>query len=135
MAAVAPVTATRPSRRWGSSSALPIFLVVALFTSAGASLMRSLALDADQRRHEAEVARVELSVGDSAVRISVRDDGIGGADPRQRVGPRELRDRVQAIGGRMEVTSPAGAGTSLVATVPLGAVPLGAVPLGAAPME
>ncbi|WP_370021270.1 DUF4118 domain-containing protein [Planotetraspora sp. GP83] len=78
---------------------------------------------------QASVARVDLSVDDSAVRISVRDDGIGGADPGNGSGLVGLRDRVQALGGSMEVTSPAGTGTSLVATVPLGTVPLGAAPM------
>ncbi|MEV0971139.1 sensor histidine kinase [Microtetraspora glauca] len=67
----------------------------------------------------ASVVYVDLSVSDSSVRISVRDDGVGGADPGKGSGLVGLSDRVHALGGTIEVTSPADAGTSLVATVPI----------------
>jgi signal transduction histidine kinase len=49
--------------------------------------------------------------------VQVADDGIGGADP-EGSGLRGLADRVAALGGTLEVTSPAGAGTTLSARVP-----------------
>ena len=57
---------------------------------------------------------------DGAVRIAVRDDGARGADPDHGSGLVGLQDRVEAIGGRLEVTSPPGGGTSLLVTIPVG---------------
>jgi signal transduction histidine kinase len=48
----------------------------------------------------------------------VSDDGIGGADPAGGSGLRGLADRVESLGGSLEVASPAGAGTSLRAEIP-----------------
>ncbi len=44
------------------------------------------------------------AVGD-ALRVEVRDDGRGGADPAKGSGLLGLRDRVEAIGGTMRLTS------------------------------
>ncbi len=63
--------------------------------------------------------RVEAEAADGAVRLAVRDDGTGGADPDHGSGLVGLRDRVEAIGGRLEVTSPPGGGTSLRVTIPV----------------
>jgi signal transduction histidine kinase len=52
--------------------------------------------------------------------IEVRDDGIGGARPRSETGGLNgLRDRIGALGGTMDITSPATGGTVLQATIPL----------------
>jgi len=62
--------------------------------------------------------RVELDEDQCAV--EVRDDGIGGATPRsESSGLTGLRDRIGALNGAMEITSPASGGTVLRATVPL----------------
>jgi signal transduction histidine kinase len=53
------------------------------------------------------------------LRLSIRDDGIGGADSSKGSGLIGLRDRAEALGGRLEVSSPVGGGTSLLATIPL----------------
>jgi signal transduction histidine kinase len=50
--------------------------------------------------------------------VQVRDDGIGGADPRRGSGLRGLADRVAAVDGRLEVTSEPGAGTLVLAEIP-----------------
>ena len=55
----------------------------------------------------------------SWLRISVRDDGIGGADPAHGSGLSGLHDRVAALGGRMTITSPPGGGTRVEASLPL----------------
>jgi signal transduction histidine kinase len=52
------------------------------------------------------------------LRVTVADNGRGGADPAAGSGLRGLADRVAAIGGRLDVTSPTGAGTTLVADLP-----------------
>ena len=48
----------------------------------------------------------------------MRDDGIGGADPRGR-GLVGLTYWVAALGGRFSVQSPTGSGTVLFATLPI----------------
>jgi signal transduction histidine kinase len=53
------------------------------------------------------------------LKVQVRDDGAGGADESRGSGLTGLRDRVEAVGGRMTVTSPAGAGTVLTVLLPV----------------
>jgi signal transduction histidine kinase len=64
-------------------------------------------------------AEVEVRVEDGRLRVAVRDDGAGGADAARGSGLTGLKDRVEALGGTIEVTSPAGGGTSLVARIPV----------------
>ena len=59
-----------------------------------------------------------VSDGDG-LRVEVLDDGVGGADA-DGSGLRGLADRVAAVGGRFEVSSPAGGGTRMTATLPCG---------------
>ncbi|MDX6469304.1 MAG: hypothetical protein QOF75_1107, partial [Gaiellaceae bacterium] len=53
------------------------------------------------------------------LKVSVRDDGIGGADPAGGSGLVGLRDRVEACGGLIVLRSPKGAGTSVEVVLPL----------------
>ncbi len=62
-------------------------------------------------------ARVDLPVG-ALLRVEIRDDGIGGADPHGH-GLVGMADRVSALGGRLSVQSPADEGTLVTATLPL----------------
>jgi signal transduction histidine kinase len=62
--------------------------------------------------------QITLEDRDGTLRVSVQDDGVGGADPTRGSGLIGLRDRVEALGGRLEVTSAPGAGTTLVADIP-----------------
>jgi PAS domain S-box-containing protein len=66
----------------------------------------------------ASTVRVRVVATDEAVAVEVSDDGIGGADPATGSGLRGLADRVEALGGSLEVASPPGAGTSLRAEIP-----------------
>ena len=66
----------------------------------------------------ASVVRVDLSRADGGVLVEVADDGVGGADERDGSGVRGLGDRVEALGGTLELRSPAGAGTTLSARIP-----------------
>ena len=52
--------------------------------------------------------------------IEVRDDGVGGAAADRGSGLRGLADRVEALGGRLVLDSPAGEGTTLRAEIPVG---------------
>lgn len=66
------------------------------------------------------VVDVAVAADSAALRVEVHDDGRGGADPAAGSGLVGLRDRVEAIGGTMRLTSPPGVGTSLVVELPLG---------------
>jgi PAS domain S-box-containing protein len=67
---------------------------------------------------DASTVRVRIAAIDASVVVEVSDDGVGGADPATGSGLRGLADRVEALGGSLEVVSPAGAGTSLRAEIP-----------------
>ena len=47
------------------------------------------------------------------------DDGVGGADPANGSGLRGLKDRVDALDGKIELESPPGVGTTLTVEIPL----------------
>ena len=56
----------------------------------------------------------------NTLHVEVGDDGVGGVDATRGSGIRGLEDRVSALGGRLTVESPAGAGTRIVAEIPIG---------------
>jgi signal transduction histidine kinase len=62
---------------------------------------------------------VEIGPSDGPVHIEVRDDGTGGAAVEEGSGLRGLADRVEALGGTLEVDSRDGAGTRVIGRVPL----------------
>ena len=68
----------------------------------------------------AHASRALIRVGRENGRlvVEVADDGIGGADPSRGTGLRGLEDRVLALGGRLDVTSPVGTGTRVIARIP-----------------
>jgi GAF domain-containing protein len=68
---------------------------------------------------DASAVHVELDVHDATMRLAIRDDGAGGADPGQGSGLIGLSDRIQALGGTFQVISPAGGGTTLIIEVPV----------------
>jgi signal transduction histidine kinase len=67
----------------------------------------------------ASVVHVELDTPGTVLRLAIRDDGIGGADPARGSGLTGLRDRIEAVGGTLDVTSPAGGGTTLLIKIPV----------------
>jgi signal transduction histidine kinase len=67
----------------------------------------------------ASVVHVELDTPDTAVRLAIRDDGIGGANPAKGSGLTGLRDRIEAVGGTLDVASPADGGTTLLIEIPV----------------
>ena len=79
----------------------------------------SEALTNTAKHAHASVVRVELDTHDAILRLAIRDDGIGGADPGQGSGLVGLSDRIEALGGTLQVTSPAGSGTTLLIEVPV----------------
>jgi signal transduction histidine kinase len=62
---------------------------------------------------------VHIRVQDT-VRLSIEDDGVGGADLRRGTGLVGLKDRVEALDGRLDIVSPTGHGTALLADIPIG---------------
>ncbi len=70
------------------------------------------------RYSRAQTVTVGVVRDNGHVDVEVRDDGVGGADADQGSGLRGLQDRVAALDGRLELTSPQGLGTILRATIP-----------------
>ena len=69
----------------------------------------------------ASVVQVEVDAEDGLLRLGVRDDGVGGADPARGSGLVGLKDRVEATGGSLRVDSRAGQGTCLLVELPIDA--------------
>ncbi len=100
---------------------LPVEVETALFRVAQEALT-------NVRKHaRTRRVRVELERPGSAVRLKVRDQGRGfspgsspdGSVPGERVGLSSMRERVALLGGRLDVSSRPGAGTSIAAEIPL----------------
>jgi signal transduction histidine kinase len=68
---------------------------------------------------QASLVHVEVHADDAVIELSVRDDGVGGADPSRGSGLVGLKDRVAALGGSIEIVSSHGNGTSVVARIPI----------------
>jgi signal transduction histidine kinase len=64
-------------------------------------------------------AHVVVRVENGSATVEVHDDGVGGADPFAGSGLRGMADRVSALGGRLEIDSPAGEGTTVRARIAL----------------
>jgi GAF domain-containing protein len=71
----------------------------------------------------ASVVHVDVTKDDGTLKLMVRDDGVGGADPRGGSGLVGLEDRVEALGGTITIDSSAGSGTRVVVTLPIAAEP------------
>jgi GAF domain-containing protein len=69
----------------------------------------------------ARASRLEMSLAtrQGSLLLSVRDDGIGGADPASGSGLAGLTDRVEALGGSIHLESAAEAGTHIAVDLPL----------------
>jgi signal transduction histidine kinase len=78
----------------------------------------SEALTNTAKHAHASVVHVALDIDRGVLELSIRDDGSGGADPTRGSGLIGLTDRVEALGGTIDVTSPAGQGTTLHVTLP-----------------
>lgn len=76
------------------------------------------------RHAEASRVEVELVVSDGNVRIEVRDDGRGFDPNAERTRPSRglvgMRERAELLGGRLDLDSAPGEGTTVRAVVPLG---------------
>ena len=79
----------------------------------------SEALTNTSKHARADRAEVLLEERDGWLRLCVRDDGAGGADASRGSGLLGLRDRVEALGGAITVSSPAGKGTTILVSLPV----------------
>ena len=92
---------------------LPDHLEVAAYYAVSEAL-------ANAAKHaRASAVQVELDTPETVVRLAISDDGIGGADPARGSGLTGLSDRIKAVGGTLDVTSPTGGGTTLVIEIPV----------------
>ncbi len=99
--------ASRPDRRLPEQVEVAAYYVVAE------------ALANVQKHAGARNVVVRAASHDDRLSVEVTDDGVGGADDSG-TGVRGLADRVEALGGRLTLTSPAGGGTRVAAEIPLG---------------
>ena len=67
----------------------------------------------------ASAGEVEVTARDDVLQVRVRDDGRGGADFGRGSGLAGLKDRIEALGGRISLHSPPGVGTALEIALPL----------------
>jgi signal transduction histidine kinase len=83
--------------------------------------------ESDAFGFDAQASHMEVSLAtrNGSLVLSIRDDGIGGADPSRGSGLVGLQDRVEALGGTFKIESRPGGGTSLVVTLTLDAEPTG----------
>lgn len=102
-----PVELSAPAQRWSAA------------VEATAYFVCSEALTNVAKYAQASRVHMRITNDDAQLEVEIADDGIGGADPTRGTGLRGLTDRVEALGGRLTVDSPAGHGTSLTAKLPL----------------
>jgi signal transduction histidine kinase len=98
----------------GELGTLPAAVEVAAYRIAGEALTNVV------RHAGATTCAVHLAVEDRALVVTVRDDGRGiAAEAEVGVGMVSLRERAAELGGRVDVSCPAGGGTLVRAVLPL----------------
>jgi signal transduction histidine kinase len=113
-------------RALAQRSAIPVDLDVATDTrlaepiEVAAYFVASEALANAAKHSEASRIDVSLEQRDGRLLLSVRDDGVGGADAARGSGLVGLTDRVEALGGSIRVSSPPGEGTQIAVELPAG---------------
>jgi signal transduction histidine kinase len=70
------------------------------------------------KHSRATTVAVDADASGPTLRVCVRDDGIGGADPRRGSGLVGLKDRIEALGGSFTLRSPPGSGTTVCCELP-----------------
>jgi signal transduction histidine kinase len=83
----------------------------------GAYYVVSEALTNAAKHSRASVVYVRVDVDHLIAQISIRDDGIGGADPSRGSGLTGLQDRVESLGGTFEIRNSVGDGTAILARI------------------
>jgi signal transduction histidine kinase len=107
-------------------AAIPVELAVSLDerlpqqVEAAAYFVVSEALANVSKYSAASAVTVHVARSNGRAIVEVADDGVGGADAARGSGLRGLADRVEALGGRLALASPAGKGTIVRAEIPCG---------------
>ena len=105
-------------------SAVPVELDVAVnrrlpeYAEVAAYYVVAEALTNAAKHAQASAVKVCVDTDAESLHLSIEDDGVGGADAAKGTGLIGLADRVEAIGGRMTISSQLGSGTSLLVTIP-----------------
>jgi signal transduction histidine kinase len=86
---------------------------------AAAYYIASEALTNVAKHAQANVVELSAALDDGVLTLEVRDDGVGGVDPRRGSGILGLTDRVEALGGTIAFTSPPDGGTTLSVRLPM----------------
>jgi signal transduction histidine kinase len=108
-------------------AAIPVELDVAAIArlpepvEVGAYYVVSEMLTNTAKHARASVVAVDADVSGDTLRVCVRDDGVGGADPLRGSGLVGLKDRIEALGGTFSITSPVGGGTTVCCELPVSA--------------
>jgi signal transduction histidine kinase len=107
-----------------SRAALPTELELALDQrlpdqiESAAYFFASEALTNAAKHSHASNVRIAVSFDGQALSVEVADDGIGAAAANGGSGLRGLTDRIEALGGRLSLSSPPGRGTTIRAEIP-----------------
>jgi signal transduction histidine kinase len=116
----------RPAlRALGRRSAVPVELDVRVDSrlpapvEAAAYYVVSEILANAAKHARASVVEVDAEASGGTLRVRVRDDGIGGADPKRGSGLVGLKDRIEALDGTFSVHSPVGRGTTVSCELPV----------------
>jgi signal transduction histidine kinase len=116
----------RPAlRALGRRSAIPVDLDVRIdgrlpeaIEVAAYYVVSEMLTNAAKHAH-ASVVEVHAEASGSTLRLRVRDDGVGGADPLRGSGLVGLKDRIEALGGTFSITSPERGGTTVSSELPI----------------
>jgi signal transduction histidine kinase len=116
----------RPAlRALGRRSTIPVEMDVRIDArlpepvEVGAYYVVSEMLTNAAKHSSASVVEVSAEESNGTLRVCVRDDGIGGADPKRGSGLVGLKDRIEALGGTFAMHSPLGGGTTVSCELPV----------------
>jgi signal transduction histidine kinase len=112
-------------RALGRRSAVPVDMDVRIDgrlpeqVEVGAYYVVSEMLTNAAKHARASVVEVDAEASGGTLRVCVRDNGVGGADPLRGSGLVGLKDRIEALGGTFSMHSPAGGGTTVSCELPV----------------
>jgi signal transduction histidine kinase len=116
----------RPAlRALGRRSAIPVDVDVRIDgrlpepVEVGAYYVVSEMLTNAAKHAHASLVEVDAEASAGSLRVCVRDDGVGGADPKRGSGLVGLKDRIEALGGSFSLHSPPGGGTRVCCDLPV----------------
>jgi signal transduction histidine kinase len=124
--AILSTAGLRPAlRALGRRSAVPVEMDLRIDgdlpepVEVGAYYVVSEMLTNAAKHAHASVVEVHAEASGGRLRVCVRDDGVGGADPLDGSGLVGLKDRIEALGGTFSMRSPVGRGTTVTCELPV----------------